>query len=1077
MTNHYKTLFLLFLLQVATAFAQPFSSQVPLAHGQKDNAENVVAADIDGDNDLDIVFVTRSGSFNRIKWSENIGNGNYTFHDSQNISIGGTYLAKGDILNNGKDQIVSTGPLGLFWTEYLGNNSFSTAVYIDQSFSCSFVKVIDMDNDGLLDLVGYFRGNGVVKWYKNNGQGNFSLSYDIAPDANSDGLYYIETLDMDADGDIDVMKYHRRNQQIEWYENLGNTTFSPPIIIASGFRYISGLTAADFDNDGDIDVVATDIFIDTTFFIENTGNNIFAPKQAFINSSQHTLELASADLNGDGLMDLIGHDFRGDRVNYYQNLGNKQFGSRSLLADNIGDLHFMQPEDADLDGDMDLLTVSSTFVFGSGDKKNKIIWTENSGNFNFERPRHLNSTAEEVSSLFSVDVDNDGDPDLVASSQEEGKISWFENLGFGEFTINKVISDTVVDVNDLVTGDFDGDGDIDFVACYALGILLYENIGNGLFAPARVIHFDRVNLWSIGVADMDNDGDLDVVAGSNSNSEVAWFQNNRNLSFSSKVVLTTNALGVNALNLGDLTGDGDVDIVALGSREIYLIENLGNRTFGTIQTVKQTTSNILNTELVDVDGDADLDILIGRLDSVGWYENFGALSFSLTLNFLSNDFRSYVAAGFVNNDTLIDIVTSPFFSGQVRLHQNQGSGNFSSNSVIENFSFNGRFARFADFDNDGDNDVAIANTGNFTLSFYKNNRNTVQEITVNECDSFVMPSGKFTVFVGGTYLDTLISATGGDSILILNVSIQKRNTNLTRSICTGEQYLFGGTNYSTTGTYVDSLQTITGCDSVVNLNLVVNDASRESITEIACEEYRSPSGKIFQATGTYLDTISNQFGCDSLLTIDLTINNATTFRFSETTCKNYRAPSGKLLFQSGVYADTITNSIGCDSILTIDLDVNNVNTSVTDSTSYLIANAANSSYQWLDCLDSLKQIANETQKRFYPEEDGQFAVEITDANCKDTSTCFTIIGIGIKEVNPLRVSIFPNPSNGSFTVFVNEFYPDLKYTIYNQTGQLITSENSVTGSSFEIHLNLVEGIYLLHLEAEGKYTTKRILIL
>jgi hypothetical protein len=48
------------------------------------------------------------------------------------------------------------------------------------------------------------------------------------------------------------------------------------------------------------------------------------------------------------------------------------------------------------------------------------------------------------------------------------------------------------------------------------------------------------------------------------------------------------------------------------------------------------------------------------------------------------------------------------------------------------------------------------------------------------------------------------------------------SSNITASICAGSTYAFGGQNLSATGTYVDSLQTSTGCDSIVTLQLTVN---------------------------------------------------------------------------------------------------------------------------------------------------------------------------------------------------------------------------------------------------------------
>lgn len=75
-----------------------------------------------------------------------------------------------------------------------------------------------------------------------------------------------------------------------------------------------------------------------------------------------------------------------------------------------------------------------------------------------------------------------------------------------------------------------------------------------------------------------------------------------------------------------------------------------------------------------------------------------------------------------------------------------------------------------------------------------------------------------------------------------------------------------------------------------------------------------------------------------------------------------------------------------------------VDTSVTVSTSLLTANAVlNTSYQWIHC-DSAS-IEGATFQSFIPSESGNYAVEITQDGCVDTSSCYTINIIGIDELS------------------------------------------------------------------------------
>jgi len=73
--------------------------------------------------------------------------------------------------------------------------------------------------------------------------------------------------------------------------------------------------------------------------------------------------------------------------------------------------------------------------------------------------------------------------------------------------------------------------------------------------------------------------------------------------------------------------------------------------------------------------------------------------------------------------------------------------------------------------------------------------------------------------ISGTYLDTLITGSGCDSIITLNLVIDPPLTGtLNQTICTGTTYLFNGQNLNISGTYLDTLITGSGCDSILTLN-------------------------------------------------------------------------------------------------------------------------------------------------------------------------------------------------------------------------------------------------------------------
>ncbi len=124
-------------------------------------------------------------------------------------------------------------------------------------------------------------------------------------------------------------------------------------------------------------------------------------------------------------------------------------------------------------------------------------------------------------------------------------------------------------------------------------------------------------------------------------------------------------------------------------------------------------------------------------------------------------------------------------------------------------------------------------------------------------------------------LDDILFAplcTGTDSVTITVYSTYSNTVNAT--ICQNQNYtLPDGTVTNTAGTYVDTLPTANGCDSIITTNLTVNPTFAYSVTQTICPSdlYILPSGTMVSTTGIYIDTLSTVNGCDSIITTNLTV--------------------------------------------------------------------------------------------------------------------------------------------------------------------------------------------------------------
>ena len=92
------------------------------------------------------------------------------------------------------------------------------------------------------------------------------------------------------------------------------------------------------------------------------------------------------------------------------------------------------------------------------------------------------------------------------------------------------------------------------------------------------------------------------------------------------------------------------------------------------------------------------------------------------------------------------------------------------------------------------------------------------EYTESACDSYTWNGVEHTE--SGVYIDTLQTIQGGDSIEILNLTINYTQTATFTETAVGS-FDWNGTTLTESGDYIDTLQTLQGCDSIIILHLTI----------------------------------------------------------------------------------------------------------------------------------------------------------------------------------------------------------------------------------------------------------------
>jgi len=229
-------------------------------------ATEVKVADIDLDNDLDIVVI---GDIELAIYYNN-GAGIFT---KQSIPQGGDpteyyALEVDDIDGDGFKDILVGGTTIRVYKNVGGVVSFDSVRtnLIPENFNLSFfIGLTDCDNDGDIDLVSDGNGNS-IRWFTNDGNGNFTNPQLIASDVPNGNLLSVNLNDFDNNGGVDLFTISS-SFELVWYTNDGSGNFSAPHFIFQGNSWASKVYSSDLNNDNLADIIWSS---DLSFHLNNT---------------------------------------------------------------------------------------------------------------------------------------------------------------------------------------------------------------------------------------------------------------------------------------------------------------------------------------------------------------------------------------------------------------------------------------------------------------------------------------------------------------------------------------------------------------------------------------------------------------------------------------------------------------------------------------------------------------------------------------------------------------------------------------------------------------------------------------
>ncbi|MDP7043358.1 MAG: FG-GAP-like repeat-containing protein [Candidatus Thalassarchaeaceae archaeon] len=594
----------------------------------------------------------------------------------------------------------------------------------------------------------------------------------------------------------------------------------------------------DIDGDGDLDVAVGNAGVDdgviSNHIYLNDGVKLISPAVWTSKEEGITFNVELVDLDNDGDLDLATADYPG-AVLLYRNengvISDTPFWNYSYGNFYQSGISGMDWGDINGDNYPDLLIGvynQALVVIKNGPQgmENGLHWS-------------ISGNIKTVDVAFA-DINNDGKLDVVDGGLEKNRV--YLNSGSSMTPYPVWQSQNQKQTSSIALGDVNGDGYTDLVVGNRLDVNeLYLNSGGSnpnLPALPTWTSQNQSATMDIELADIDNDGDLDFIEASANERDyiqLYWGSSYHYGSMDAWASLDEGDSG--AVAWGDVDGDGDIDfITADGDQGILLSINGGYSIRDDSEWTNGISEDTVGLELVDMDGDKDLDILFSNLgsDSVvykntgsgyqqfwdtnynyhahdmilfdvnddqvldliiadynsnnkAWGGNGVGSSYTISQTsgiWASNDANSHTVdllSGDVNGDNIDDLIE--LNNGTNNIHymvQTGQSGNYQlnqGNSWTSNDQDNSLCGALGDIDNDGTLDLLVANYDGPVKLYYNDNIFGLEQSAGWESNYDYNASGCALGDVNGDgWLDAVISVFDAPNLLFINNNGNFQNT-------------------------------------------------------------------------------------------------------------------------------------------------------------------------------------------------------------------------------------------------------------------------------------------------------------
>jgi hypothetical protein len=494
---------------------------------------------------------------------------------------------------------------------FLSKNIGGNDVYVEApQFRFAFpndlryrAALVDYNDDGLPDIFTY--GIGGMKVYRNVGNETIGHQFVLeeailrSMQGNINAVMYVSSadipaiVDVDGDGDVDILTFHIGGDRVEYHKNLSMELFGIPDSLKYELRNECWGNFRESDTDNTITLNSN------VFPCGSGGSGV--PNPEFVLSDEEIMAiennrderhagstLMALDYNNNGVMDLVLGDIAYPNLVKMQNGGSAPNTNSSMASVDYFFPGNSTPAsvtlfpaaflvDADHDGVKDLVVTPNAKIVSeniSSVWRYKNTGTDELPNFVFQEENFLQNQMIDVGSGSMpslVDVNGDGLQDLLVANffaykpilDKESRVAYYRNTGTAENPVFTFVTYNQFNLTSFglglrvvpTFGDIDGDGDLDMILGDETGrIHLFTNSagsGNTMAFSNQTFNLqdEDGNFISVGtfsapcLVDVDRDGLLDLVIG-NKNGILAYYRNSGTASNPAFVLVNPNFGGI-----------------------------------------------------------------------------------------------------------------------------------------------------------------------------------------------------------------------------------------------------------------------------------------------------------------------------------------------------------------------------------------------------------------------------------------------------------------------------------------------------------------------------------------------------